>query len=373
MRRSFDVSVVGLGAAGSSVLYQLARRGADVVGFDRFVPPHSHGSSHGQTRITRQAIGEGEVYVPLVLRSNAIWEELEASTGERLLERCGFIYITRDDAGTSHHGKKAFLERTRRAAERFDIAHEILDAVAIRSRFPQFTGFVGDERAYFERGGGFLRPELCVATQIAQARALGAHTMLDCNVARIDRYGVDVRLSTATDVFRARSLVLAMGSWLPRHVPGKVARRITVQRQVLHWFDVLDAAAYEKGATPVFIWTHGLGDRDQFYGFPPCEGKVKVARENYAGASIRMAPAIPIRSMVWRWQSIMSAVAWRASRPGRRSRRSVTMRSRTTATSSSIATRRTRASGSCRPAPVTASSMRQQSARPSPNPSSKSP
>ena len=58
MRRlSADVIVVGLGAMGSAVLYQLARRGARVIGIDRFHPPHHLGSSHGESRITRQAIG----------------------------------------------------------------------------------------------------------------------------------------------------------------------------------------------------------------------------------------------------------------------------------------------------------------------------
>ena len=76
-----DVIVVGLGAMGSASLYQLARRGARVLGIDRFHPPHDHGSSHGESRITRQAIGEGEEYVPFVLRSHEIWRELEADTG----------------------------------------------------------------------------------------------------------------------------------------------------------------------------------------------------------------------------------------------------------------------------------------------------
>jgi len=58
MVQTTDVAVVGLGAMGAAALYQLARRGVRAVGIDRFAPPHSLGSSHGETRITRQAIGE---------------------------------------------------------------------------------------------------------------------------------------------------------------------------------------------------------------------------------------------------------------------------------------------------------------------------
>ena len=52
--RSPDIVVVGLGAFGSAVLYQLAKRGLRATGIDRFAPPHTLGSSHGESRITRQ-------------------------------------------------------------------------------------------------------------------------------------------------------------------------------------------------------------------------------------------------------------------------------------------------------------------------------
>lgn len=281
---TYDVAVVGLGAVGSSVLYQLSRRGVRAVGIDRFIPPHDRGSSHGETRITRQAIGEGETYVPLVLRSNEIWEEIEAKTGERLLERCGFLFITRDDAGTSHHGKSGFLERTRAAAVKFGIVHENLDAEALGRRFSQFTGLVGDEQAYHEPGGGYLRPERCIAAQLGLAQAAGAELRVNCTVGSIDRSGRDVRIRTDAGELIARHVVLAAGSWLPSLMTTPVAARISVHRQVLHWFGLVEPSAYRPGAMPTFIWTHGLASREQFYGFPPLNGGVKVACEDYSSA-----------------------------------------------------------------------------------------
>ena len=90
---TYDVAVIGLGAMGAAALYQLARRGVKAIGIDRHSPPHDRGSTHGETRITRQAVGEGEAYVPLVLRAHEIWRELEAETGEKLLTQCGCLIV----------------------------------------------------------------------------------------------------------------------------------------------------------------------------------------------------------------------------------------------------------------------------------------
>jgi len=53
----FEVVVCGLGAMGSATTYQLAKRGVRVLGIDQFTPPHALGSTHGETRVTRLAIG----------------------------------------------------------------------------------------------------------------------------------------------------------------------------------------------------------------------------------------------------------------------------------------------------------------------------
>src|SRR5258706_10826517 len=85
----YEVLVLGLGAMGSAATFQLAKRGRKVLGIDQFAPPHSLGSSHGETRITRLAIGEGEHYTPLVLRSHELWREIEKETVADLLTITG--------------------------------------------------------------------------------------------------------------------------------------------------------------------------------------------------------------------------------------------------------------------------------------------
>src|ERR1700733_15927652 len=127
MSENADFLVVGLGAMGSATLYQLARRGAKAIGLDRFAPPHTMGSSHGETRLTRQAVGEGRDYAPLVLNSHRIWRELEADTGETLLNDCGVLVMAPGSGQTSHHGKPDFVARSIEVARDFGIDHEVFD------------------------------------------------------------------------------------------------------------------------------------------------------------------------------------------------------------------------------------------------------
>lgn len=63
----YDLAVVGLGIMGSAALYAAAKRGLSAIGVDQSaVLPHALGSSHGSTRIIRQAYFEHPDYVPLV-------------------------------------------------------------------------------------------------------------------------------------------------------------------------------------------------------------------------------------------------------------------------------------------------------------------
>ena len=288
----YDVIVIGLGAIGSACLYQLAKSGRRVLGIDRYAPPHTLGSSHGETRITRQAAGEGEAYVPLVMRSHEIWREIEAETGAELLVQCGALVMAGRGTAASHHGKQDFVRKTIALAERFGIAHEVLDAAEIGARYPQF-GVTGSEIGYFEPGGGFVRPEACIAAQIGLARRLGAEVRLDTKIIDVaeDGPGAMAVTTEAGDRYTAERVVMAAGPWAPSLGSGTagagVFRQLRVCRQVLHWFEVADAAAFSPARCPVFIWMHGDGPTDYLYGFPqPARAQgVKVATEQYAEAT----------------------------------------------------------------------------------------
>ncbi|MEO7242720.1 MAG: N-methyl-L-tryptophan oxidase [Variovorax sp.] len=280
------VVVIGLGAMGSAVLYQLARLGTKALGIDRFAPPHAMGSSHGETRITRQAVGEGAQYMPLVTQSHAIWRDLQKQTGERLFVECGTLIIAPGSAPSSHHGKPNFVDRSACVAKRCGIPHEVLRGDEIRRRFPVLIGVQDDDIAYFEPGGGFVIPESCVSVQLARAEDMGATTRTGEAVRAIRQVGDIVEIETKSGTLRAERAVVAAGPWNGPLLGAPFDRLLIVKRQVLHWFET-DDPTDQLARLPVLIWMHGATDVDHFYGFPPLDGarSMKVATEQYETAA----------------------------------------------------------------------------------------
>ncbi|GJE61078.1 N-methyl-L-tryptophan oxidase [Methylobacterium trifolii] len=277
-----EVAVLGLGAMGSAALYQLARRGASVIGLDRFAPPHTFGSSHGETRITRQAVGEGSDYVPFVTASHRIWRELEAETGEALLNACGALVMAPGNGVSSHHGKPDFVGRSIAAARAAGIVHEVLDGTVVARRFPQFLNLAGDEKAYYEPCGGYVFPERCVSAQLRRARELGAETRTGYEVLGLRQDAAGVHIETTHGSIVADRAVVTAGAWTAPLLGRPFDRLLTVRRQLLHWYALDDTSAYGP-ESPVFIWMYGTGDTDYLYGFPPMPGyaTIKVATEQY--------------------------------------------------------------------------------------------
>jgi sarcosine oxidase len=288
--KRYETIVLGLGATGSAAIHQLARRGNRVLGIDRHSPPHQLGSTHGDTRITRLAIGEGAQYTPLALRSHELWRDMERETGESLLTACGGLIISSSGKTSLTHVEN-FFGNTLAAAEKYGVPHEVLDAAQIRRRFPQFN-VANDERGYFEADAGFLRPEACIRAQLALAEKHGAELHRDERVAAFEASGTQVTVTTESDRYAADRLIVAAGPWLPGLVDARLARYFKVHRQVMYWFAIQDAVAPSLPERwPVFIWE--LQRKSQgVYGFPAVDGPhggVKVSTEAYAHGTTPMA------------------------------------------------------------------------------------
>lgn len=279
--QTFQTIVVGLGAMGSATVYHLAARGHSVCGLDQFSPPHRFGSSHGETRITRLAIGEGAEYSPLVIRSHELWRQLEAKTGEKLLHQVGGLVIANRHKQASH-GVQDFLQRTIDTAQQFQIPHEVLTPAELKRRYPMFQ-LRGDESGYYEPSAGYVCPEKCIAVQLQQARQHGATLHVHEKLISLQPSGDHIHLQTSREEYRAENVILSMGAWGPSLLPQPQQGLFQVTRQCLYWFDMEDMACYDPSRFPIFIW---LPDRliDMIYGFPAIDGPlggIKIATEQF--------------------------------------------------------------------------------------------
>jgi len=250
-----DAIVIGVGGMGSAAVYHLARRGARVLGLERFSIPHEMGSSHGVSRIIRLAYAEHPDYVPLLRRAYALWRELESEAGERLLIITGGI-----DAGARESATvKGALESC--SIHRLD--HEVVDAVELARRHPGYR-LPRAMVAVLQPDAGFLLPERCILAHVAAARKLGAEVRTGERVLSWAAEGGEVAVTTARDTYRARRLVICAGAWA-RTLAPQLQELAVPERQVLIWTAPLKPERFALGAFPVFNME---AEEGRFYGFP---------------------------------------------------------------------------------------------------------
>ncbi|MBI3848916.1 MAG: N-methyl-L-tryptophan oxidase [Verrucomicrobia bacterium] len=269
MSNNFDVIVVGLGAMGSAAACHLAKRGKKILGLDRFTPPHAFGSSHGQTRIIREAYFEHPLYVPLIQRAYELWAELERQAGRPLFLQTGGLMIGQPDG--------VLVRGAKRSAEEHHLQHEMLTAHEVRLRFPVLTPS-DDMVAVWEARAGILFPEACIEVHLAAARTRGARLHFAEQVLRWDACSSGVNVRTSRGEYQAERLILTAGSWINSLLPD-LKLPFSVERQVLFWFEPrTQAAAFHPDRCPIHIWEHEPGEF--FYGFPDLGNGVKVARHH---------------------------------------------------------------------------------------------
>jgi sarcosine oxidase len=266
MSDQYDVIVIGLGGMGSSAAMHLARRGARVLGLEQFALGHDRGSSHGHTRIIRQAYYEHPAYVPLVRRAYEGWYDLEQHQGAPLLIGCPCLTVGPPDG--------ELIQGVRRSAVEHGLPLDDLSAADLARRFPAFR-FSGDAVGAVEHSAGFLLVDQCVRAQHAEARRLGADLHDGEPVVGWQLAGEGVTVRTTRGEHRAAKLVLTAGPWA-RQLLGGPGACLTVMRQVVFWLGTQDESLFRRDRFPIFIAGMPGG---YFYGLPALDERgVKIAR-----------------------------------------------------------------------------------------------
>jgi sarcosine oxidase len=274
MKNDYDVIIAGLGAMGSAAAFHLAKSGQRVAGFDRFHPPHNFGSSHGSSRIIREAYFEHPIYVPLVQRAYELWAELENLTGRKLFVQTGGLMIGPPD-GTIVPGAI-------RSAKEHCLEHRLLNSCEIGEQFPVLEPSA-DMQAVWEPRAGILFPEAAIRAHLDAARSAGATFYFGEPILTWHSEENSVRVQTGRETFRGGHLVLSVGPWLGSLVP-ELELPLTVERQVQFWFEPKsNREDFRAERCPIHIWE--TSDRQFFYGLPNLGAGVKVAMHHAGQAT----------------------------------------------------------------------------------------
>src|SRR5262245_7660171 len=253
---SYDVIILGTGGVGSAAAYHLARRGARVLGIDRFHGGHDRGSSHGETRIIRQAYFEHPDYVPLLLRAYQLWRELEQECGLDLLHQVGLLQVGSPEG--------AVVRGVLQSAHQHGLSVESVSADEVHRRWPGFRVANGMTGVY-EPAAGYLRVERCVLAHLAAAKVQGAEFRFGAAVKERRAAGNAIEVVTdAGETYQAAKLIITAGPWAPSLLAGLP---ITLQprRKHLYWFAADERVYHQNNGCPTFLYEVPEG---VFYGFP---------------------------------------------------------------------------------------------------------
>lgn len=266
MYESAEVAVVGLGAMGSSALYYLTRNSVDTVGIDQYSPPHSSGSSHGETRLIRTAYFEHSNYVPLLQEATSEWLSLNDNFADNVFIQNGLLL-----AGDPKNS--TILKGTRQSASEYNLPLETISTQMLKEKFSQFDFPVGTE-GVFEAGAGYLLPEKAIGCFLQESKKNGANIFTNDQVVRYILNKNHIELVTLHKKIRVKKVIWTCGPWSPKMVPGW-KDSMTLYRMLLHWFAVKNSSEIDYTRIPCFGYDQG---KRFFYGFPSLDGKtIKIA------------------------------------------------------------------------------------------------
>ncbi len=284
MVKCFDAIVIGVGGFGSAAVAHLARRGATVLGLEQFDIAHDRGSSHGETRVIRQAYFEHADYVPLLKRAYTLWDELQEECGKSIFTRCGLLMVgtpTGDCISGALH-----------AAALHGIEVDKISPRDAASRFPGF--YIPDDcTTLFEPNAGFLNVEECVRAHVDFATKKGATVRTNERVLNWASDGSKVRVTTVKETYEAGRLVIAAGAWAS-HLMAGLGLPLTVLRKALFWVPAKNNTYDVSNGGPTFFYELPEGC---FYGFPSIDGQSMKVAEHTGGLTVD-DPSDVVRGLV---------------------------------------------------------------------------
>ncbi|WP_042221988.1 N-methyl-L-tryptophan oxidase [Oceanobacillus manasiensis] len=266
---NYDVIIIGAGSMGMAAGYYLSKSGKRTLLLDSFNPPHNKGSHHGDTRIIRYAYGEGEEYVPFILKAHELWNDLEKASGKQLFTQTGVLNVGKEES--------AFIQNIISSAKSYSLPLDVMDASAVHDRWSSITlpdDFIG----CFEPTSGVLKSEEIIKAYRELAELNSATILTNSRVKDISIRDDSVTIKTDEQTYYSDKLVITAGAW-----SGDLLSMVdldlplTAVRKTFAWFDA-NETFYNHNNFPAFAFDTVQGT---YYGFPSIEGSgLKVGRHD---------------------------------------------------------------------------------------------
>ena len=198
-----DVAIIGAGAVGAAIAWQLAVRGVrDVVVVEKAA------ITHGSTWHAAGLIGQyrsREDLTRLMQASVALYDEIAVDTPIDW-RPVGSLRLASSAARLAEYRAAAPI------ANGYGVRFHLLDADEARRRFPLISTDGVHGAAFVERDG-YVDPASLTNAYVARARALGVRFFEGTTVTAIARDGTATTLGTSGGKIRCRRLIIAAGAW----------------------------------------------------------------------------------------------------------------------------------------------------------------
>ncbi|XP_058018992.1 peroxisomal sarcosine oxidase isoform X2 [Ahaetulla prasina] len=198
----FDALVLGAGIQGSCAAYHLARRRLKTLLLDQFPLPHTRGSSHGQSRISRSAYPQDR-YLALMAEAKRLWAQLEAESGTQLHRPMLALVVGRQE--------NPEFQSYRRTMERHRLPCEILTPQELANRFPGIQPYGGEMAVTDPTAGVLYANKALRAVQDLFQRHRGV--LRDGEKVLQILPGSVVTVTTSRGKYQAKRLVVTAGAW----------------------------------------------------------------------------------------------------------------------------------------------------------------
>lgn len=253
------IAVVGAGIHGLCTAKSLATRGHDVTVFEQHRSGNPFGSSHGRTRIVRQAYPD-QFYTEILLKGHELWYKLEAETATKLIHEVGLLFVAQKDEPELWHELEAL--------ENLKISHKVLTQKDIRQVHSHMI-FQEDEVAVMTLSAGWADVPSILAALQQRGSALGARFVQE----RI------LNLEELTERRGFDRVILTAGAWVTKFCDLNV-------KTTLQTFGYVDVAMQGP------VWIEGFGDH--MYGFPS-ETNSRASKIGFHTAGPETDPDTPDR------------------------------------------------------------------------------